>query len=197
MVHHRWDEHSTVQITYWNWDPQSSGTGLTPRSGRTYPMCSDLDSELYYDLAERLAKTRSQHPSFQLMEGDENLFPEARLQLEECLAQGNTAEAPPAPGGVFPGELEQSHPKPPDAGGGRGYRKKTVALLSLTTREHFLPRHVPAVYIPPPRPARHPEDDLIGTYIQREILEKGLPGAGAAGPAALGPPAGAPPGRLQ
>lgn len=78
MVHHRWDEHSTVQITYWNWEPQSSGTGLTPRSGRTYPMCSDLDSELYYDLAERLAKTRSQHPSFQLMEVDENLFPEAR-----------------------------------------------------------------------------------------------------------------------
>ena len=74
MVHHRWDEHSTVQITYWNWGPQSS-TGLTPRSGRTYPMCSDLDSELYYDLAERLAKTRSQHPSFQLMEVDENLFP--------------------------------------------------------------------------------------------------------------------------
>lgn len=57
-------------------------------------MCSDLDSELYYDLAERLTKTRSQHPSFQLMEVDENLFPEARIQLEECQAQGSAAEAP-------------------------------------------------------------------------------------------------------
>ena len=171
VVHHRWDEHSTVQITYWNWDPQSSGTGLTPRSGRTYPMCSDLDSELYYDLAERLAKTRSQHPSFQLMEVDENLFPEARLQLEECLAQGNTAEAP-RPLAAFFQESWSSPTQNHLMLEGEGGIGKTVALLSLTTREHFLPRHVPAVYIPLHALRGGPEDDLIGTYIQREILEK-------------------------
>ncbi len=171
VVHHRWDEHSTVQITYWNWEPQSSGTGLTPRSGRTYPMCSDLDSELYYDLAERLAKTRSQHPSFQLMEVDENLFPEARLQLEECLAQGSAAEAP-RPLAAFFQESWSSPTQNHLMLEGEGGIGKTVALLSLTTREHFLPRHVPAVYIPLHALRGSPEDDLIGAYIQREILEK-------------------------
>ena len=171
VVHHRWDEHSTVQITYWNWEPQSSGTGLTPRSGRTYPMCSDLDSELYYDLAERLTKTRSQHPSFQLMEVDENLFPEARIQLEECQAQGSAAEAP-RPLAAFFQESWSSPTQNHLMLEGEGGIGKTVALLSLTTREHFLPRHVPAVYIPLHALRGGPEDDLIGTYIQREILEK-------------------------
>lgn len=139
VVHHRWDERSTVQVTYWSWAPQSSGDGLDPRPGRTYPMCSDVDSKLYYDLAERLARTRSQHPSFQLMEVDKDLFPQARLQLEECQAQGGTVETP-RPLAAFFQESWSSPTQNHLMLEGEGGIGKTVALLSLTTQEHFLPK---------------------------------------------------------
>lgn len=163
-------------------------------------MCSDLDSELYYDLAERLTKTRSQHPSFQLMEVDENLFPEARIQLEECQAQGSAAEAP-RPLAAFFQESWSSPTQNHLMLEGEGGIGKTVALLSLTTREHFLPRHVPAVYIPLHAPAGRPRGRPHWHIHPAGDSGKGspIPGAGAAGPAALGmgAPAGAPPGRLQ
>ena len=170
VVHHCWDKRSTVQVTYWNWDPQSSGTGLTPRPGRNYPMCSDMDSQLYYDLAERLDRTRNQHPSFQLMEVDESLFPRARLQLAECQAQGGAVDAP-RPLAAFFQESWDSPTQNHLMLEGEGGIGKTVALLSLTTQEHFLPRHVPAVYIPLHALGGNPDSDLIGAYIQRELLD--------------------------
>ena len=169
VVHHRWDERGTVQVTYWNWVPQSSGEGLVPHSGRDYPMCSHMDSKLYADLVDRLAKTRDQHPSFQLMEVDKALFPRARLRLAECQAQGDAAEAP-RPLAAFFQESWDSPTQNHLMLEGEGGIGKTVALLSLTTQEHFLPRHVPAVYIPLHALGGNPDNDLIGAYIQGELL---------------------------
>lgn len=170
-----WDGHSTAALRYLRWDPEGSGAGLTGLTGdaqRTFAMRGDMDSRLYYGLLNRLAEVRDRHPSFQLMRIDEELFPGARLNLEDCRVYGGGGDGPqvvrPLP--QFFRESWSQRAQNHLALEGEGGIGKTVALLSLSTRKGFLPRHVPAVYIPLHALKTRDTDDSIQKYLLEETL---------------------------
>lgn len=170
-VEYCWDEKSAVIPTHLCWKHNGSGVGFTSLcrdSLRSFPMLADIDSKLYRDLQDRLAETRKNHPSFQLMEIDEKLFPQASLQLTHCLAIGEERKTRPLSEFFLESWSSEKHNHLMLEGeGGIG---KTVALLSLTTQEGMLPRHVPAVYIPLYALKVKDTDDSIGRYLLEEIL---------------------------
>lgn len=170
-----WDEHNTVTFTYLQWTPEDSGKGVTKLEGdakRYFPMFSGMDSQLYYVLLNRLIEMRDKHPSFQLMKIEEELYPKAYLNLDICRALGEGESMPEEarPLSQFFQESWNSRTQKHLILEGEGGIGKTIALLSLTTQEGFLSRHVPAVYIPLHALKIKETDDSIGKYIREEIL---------------------------
>lgn len=170
-----WDELSTVTVTHLSWKSKNSGNSMTILKGdseRTFPMYRNMGSQLYYDLLERLIKIRERHPSFQLMQIDSELFPKAYGKLDACKVPSdinNSLEENYSLSDIFRESWSgatQNHLML-EGEGGIG---KTVALLSLTTQEDLLPRHVPAVYIPLYALKTRETDDSIGKYILEETL---------------------------
>lgn len=171
----RWDEHSTAALWHLHWGPEGSGAGLTDlaeEGQRTFTMRSDMDIRLYYSLLDRLAEVRDSHPSFQLMKIDEELFPAAHLNLEDCQVSEGSRDSPQTARPLSEffreswGQKAQNHLML-EGEGGIG---KTVALLSLSTHEDFLPRHVPAVYIPLHALKTRGTDDSLQKYLLEETL---------------------------
>lgn len=170
-----WDEQSTVTFNYLQWTPKDSGRGVTKLEGdakRYFPMFSGMDSQLYYVLLDRLIEMRDKHPSFQLMKIEEELYPKAYLNLDICRALGEGESVPEEarPLSQFFQESWNSRTQKHLMLEGEGGIGKTIALLSLTTQEGFLPRHVPAIYIPLHALKIKETDDSIGKYIREEIL---------------------------
>lgn len=170
-----WDNYSTVTLTYLQWAPKDSGKGLTRLEGdakRYFPMFSSMDSQLYYLLLDRLIEMRDKHPSFQLMKIEEELFPKANLSLDICRALGEEESMPEEarPLSEIFQESWNSGTQNHLMLEGEGGIGKTIALLSLTTQEGFLPRHVAAVYIQLHALKIKETDDSIGKYIREEIL---------------------------
>lgn len=168
-----WDEYSTVTTTQLCWKSNNSGRGLTQLKGeaeRTFPMQSDMNSQLYYRLLDCLVESRDQHPSFQLMKVSKELFPKVYLNLGEYMAQGNNSSSNAHLLSDFFQESWNSKEQNHLMFEGEGGIGKTVALLSLATQENFLPNHVPAVYIPLHALKVRDTDDCIGRYLLEEIL---------------------------
>lgn len=170
-----WDEHNTVTFTYLQWTPEDSGKGMTKLKGdakRYFPMFSGMDSQLYYVLLNRLIEMRDKHPSFQLMKIEEELYPKAYLNLDICRALGEGESMPEEarPLAQFFQESWNSRTQKHLILEGEGGIGKTIALLSITTQDGFLPCHVPAVYIPLHALKIKETDDSIGKYIREEIL---------------------------
>ena len=170
-----WDEHNTATFTYLQWTPEDSGKGMTKLEGdaeRYFPMFSGINSQLYYALLDRLIEMRDKHPSFQLMKIEEELFPKAYINLDICKALGEREHMPEEalPLSQFFQESWNSRTQNHLMLEGEGGIGKTIALLSITTQEDFLPRHVPAVYIPLHALKIKETDDSIGKYIREEIL---------------------------
>ncbi len=168
-----WDEHNTVTVQYLIWEPDSSGNKLICSTGRPFPMCSNLNSQLYFDLIDRLIKIRDTHPSFRLMKIDEELFPKAHLILDDCNVIGGRCNRSPNALSLSKFFIESWNQKKQNhiALIGEGGIGKTVALLSLTTKSGFLPRHAPAVYIPLYALKYNGNtDDCIGKYLLEETL---------------------------
>lgn len=173
----RWDEHSTATLTHLRWEPGSSGSrlsGLTGDTERSFPMRSDVDSQLYYILLDRLTEIRDSHPSFQLMKIDEELFPNActHLNLADCMVSigngGNPQTVCPLSEFFRSSWMHETQNHLTIEGeGGIG---KTVAVLSLSTQKGFLPHHLPAVYIPLHALKTTDTDDSIRKYLLEETL---------------------------
>lgn len=147
-VLHCWDGHSTVEVRYLCWERRDSGNGLTNLIGRTYPMRSDVESKLYYNLSAYLAKTRDNHSSFRLIKIDDRLIPNAYLDLDGCKAFGGRNNEPKSvrPLSEFFRESWCRNAQNHLALVGEGGIGKTVALLSLTTKKDscraMCPRYV-------------------------------------------------------
>ena len=174
-VWYRWDGYSTATVTPLRWEPRDSGNGLTILIGdaeRSFPMSNDVDSELYYELLAVLIKTRDKHPSFQLTKIDEELFPKACVNLDNCMAFGERSSTleNARPLSEFFQESWNSKTQNHLMLEGEGGIGKTIALLSLTTQINFLPRHVPAIYIPLHALKTKDTDDSIGQYLCTEVL---------------------------
>lgn len=179
IISYCWDEQSQVYPKYLFWEPGQSGDEMEAHSrnaGRPFPMRADINSELYYDLVERLAEVRKDHPSFQLMEIDDDLFPKAKLNLEDYQVSNDgidKAEKTCLLSQVFKESWntnKQNHLML-EGEGGIG---KTVALLSLTTKKGMLPHHVPAIYIPLHALKCETFPDGIAQYILDRVLQNNL-----------------------
>lgn len=170
-----WDEYGTAALQHLHWEPTGSGAELTSLTGdaqRTFTMRSNVDNRLYYSLLDGLAEARDSHPSFQLMKIDERLFPGARLNLEDYRVSGGDRGSPQAvrPLSEFFRESWSQKAQNHLTLEGEGGIGKTVALLSLSTHKDFLPRHVPAIYIPLHALKTRNTDDSIQKYLLEEIL---------------------------
>lgn len=170
-----WDELSTVTVSHLRWESKNSEKSMTTLKGdseRTFPMHNNMGSQLYYDLLERLIETRERHPSFQLMRIDSELSPRAHRELNarKVLCDKNDGLEESRPLAEIFCESWSSATQNHLMLEGEGGIGKTVALLSLTTQEDLLPRHVPAVYIPLHALKTREIDDSIGKYILEETL---------------------------
>jgi len=175
VIRYCWEtDKNTVTPEHLVWERNSSGSGFTSlgwESLRPFPMYAKINSKLYFDLMESLAETRRTHPSFQLMEIDETLYPKGfrRFELSDCRAVGDKIEEA-RPMADFFSESWRSPTQNHLMLEGEGGIGKTVAVLSLITQKSLLPHNVPGIYIPLHRLRVSKEENSISRYICDEIL---------------------------
>lgn len=125
------------------------------------------NSTLKEILDKRLKNLRKSHPSFQLMQIDENLFPNGRPQLHDMMARDYLEEIKTV-SQIFAEswQRDQNHLMI-EGEGGIG---KTVTLLSLTAEMGILPHEVPAIYVQLHELYHVPDITTIEDYIRISIL---------------------------
>lgn len=133
------------------------------------------------DINKRLERQRRDHPSFRLMEGDpkEELFPNGTLgrravTIPNARRMVRTADDSTVPFREFVRDSWDSGSQTHLLITGRGGVGKTVALLTFATEEGFLPRGVPAVYIPLYDLVQYADAKrgCIDCYLEREFSEE-------------------------
>lgn len=126
--------------------------------------------DLYKCLDNKLHDRREIHPSFQLMEIDDRLFPDARTKTKKKQIKLNAIDSNDELKTVKDiieeswGKGEKNHLMI-EGDGGIG---KTVTLLSIPDAEKFAPHYVPAIYIPLHELSSG--EDPIERYIKKHIL---------------------------
>jgi len=175
IIRYSWDLQNNVTTPeYLYWEKNDSGIAFKWVCGsylRPFPMFADINSQLYFYLMDSLAKTKSEHPSFQLMKIDEALFPRGFLSLDLNNITGKVKSDTTC-------TLYSLLKKSWDGSSqnhlmieGEGGLGKTVALLSLVNQESFLPHNVPALYIPLHRLKANESANNLSCYIHDEIFK--------------------------
>ena len=175
-----WDERDIVYPKQLGWAKNGSGLGLFDLGGeaiRPFHMQANHSGRLYEQLLEKLKKTRKNHPSFQLVEISEELFPNAKLDLDihRQLATSDFDSKSDVPkllktffqmSWKYKGQNHLSIT-------GEGGIGKTVTLLSLVVQDGFLPRRVPAVYIPLHALSGNIQDP-VSQYLLDEVFHQNM-----------------------
>lgn len=125
------------------------------------------NSTLKETLDERLKNLRKNHPSFQLMQIDENLFPNAKPQLHDMMARDYLEEIKTVSQIFAESWKRDKNHLMIEGEGGIG---KTVTLLSLTTEMGILPHEVPAIYVQLHELYHVPDITTIESYIRISTL---------------------------